>query len=311
METFYKIMSDDIKVVIHRWSPKKVPRAVIQIVHGMAEHSLRYARFAEEACNNGYEVWACDQRGHGETVARAEEANTSACRGCLADEDGFCRAVEDQYEINAEIRAEFRNVPVIILGHSFGSFVTQRYIEKYGSSVQACILSGSAGPNWVTPLGGLIAKQAVVFCGKRKPSKFMNFLSFGAYNKAFAPTKTDFDWLSRDEDEVARYIADKDCGFICSAGFFNDLMYGLNTIHKKENIATIPKDLPILIASGTCDPVSSCGKTVKKLYEIYQEIGLKNVELKLYDGARHEILNEVNREEVKADFFSWIEKSVV
>ncbi len=304
MQTIYQTMTDGVSIALHQWLPKKHPKAVIHIIHGMAEHALRYDDIAEDACKRGFTVFAPDLRGHGKTIG------AESIRGNLADKHGFKRVVDDQKEINEEIKKIYPDVPVIILGHSFGSFITQSYIEHYGNTVNACILSGSAGPNPIIGTASIIAKLNILFYGKKHISKLMNSLSFGSYNKGIKKPKTKFDWLSRDENEVEKYIKDDLCGFICTTGFYGDLMYGLKSIHKPENIAKIPKELPILIAAGSADPVSSGGKTLKKLCSIYEKYGIKNIELKLYESARHEILNEINREEVKADIFTWIEKTV-
>ncbi len=303
MQTIYQTMSDGTAVALHQWLPKKTPKAVIHIVHGMAEHSLRYDGFAEDACKHGFTVFSADHRGHGKTAGYG-------LKGYLADKDGFKRVVDDQKEINEEIGKIYPDVPVIILGHSFGSFITQSYIENYGNTVSACILSGSAGPNPIIGIALFLANLNVLFHGKKNISKMMDKLSFGSYNKKIKSPKTKFDWLSRDENEVIKYINDDLCGFICTAGFYKDLMQGLKIIHTRSALSQIPATLPILIAAGSEDPVSSYGKTLLKLYSLYKQNGIKNVEIKLYEGARHEILNETNKEEVKTDIFGWIKKTI-
>ncbi|UTC67590.1 MULTISPECIES: alpha/beta hydrolase [unclassified Treponema] len=302
MQTIYQTMSDGAAIAVHQWLPKKKPKAVIHIVHGMAEHALRYEDFAEDACTRGFTVFAADHRGHGKTCGNI------MLKGYLADKDGFKRVVEDQKEINDEVNKIYQDIPIIILGHSFGSFITQNYIENYGQTVKAAILVGSAGPNSMMNIAGAAAGLNKLFSGRKKPSKFMDKLSFGSYNKTVDKPKTNFDWLSRDEEEVQKYIADEYCGFICTVGFYQDLIKGLKQTHKPSEMAKIPNELPILITSGDKDPVSNLGKSVKKLYDIYKTNGINDLELKLYKDARHEILNETNKEEVKADIFAWIEK---
>ena len=305
MQTIYQTMSDGSAVAVHQWLPKKKPKAVIHIVHGMAEHALRYADFAEDACTKGFTVFAADHRGHGKTCGKI------MLKGYLADKDGFRRVVEDQKEINDEIQKIYQDIPIIILGHSFGSFITQNYIENYGKTVKAAILVGSAGPNPMIKIASLLAGLNKIFSGRKKPSKFMDKLSFGAYNKTVDSPKTNFDWLSRDEKEVKKYIDDEFCGFTCTVGFYQDMINGLKETHKSSEMVKIPTELPILITSGERDPVSNLGKSVKKLYDIYKANGISDLNLKLYEGARHEILNETNKEEVKADIFEWIEKRLI
>ena len=302
MQAAYRTMSDGASVAVYTWLPEQPPKAVLHIVHGMAEHASRYDDFAKTACKRGFAVVASDHRGHGKTGTK------SGLMGYLADGDGFGRVVDDQKEINAEIRKRYPALPVVIVGHSFGSFVTQEYIERYGATVQAAVLIGSAGPNPSVFLASLLANFNCAFKGRKSAAKFMNTLVFGSYNNRIKNPHTAFDWLSRDEKEVKKYIDDEYCGFVCTAGFFQDFMRGLKRLHTQEALKSIPVELPVLITAGSADPVSNGGKTLKTLYRMYQNIGMQDVTLKLYENARHEILNETNKEEVKADILSWIEK---
>jgi len=304
MQTMYQTMSDGVPVAVHQWLPQNEPVAVLHIVHGMAEHALRYDGFAEEACKKGFAVFAADHRGHGKTVSDQNPM------GYLADGDGFRRVVTDQKELNIEIKKRYPALPVIIIGHSFGSFITQEYIEQYGKTVSAVILIGSGGPNASVRLASVLANINCLFKGRKSAANFMNTLVFGSYNSKIKNPKTRFDWLSRDENEVKKYIDDRLCGFICTAGFYQDFMRGLKRIHKGGALQGIPVVLPIFIIAGSEDPVSNGGKTLKILHRLYEDIGIKDVALKLYDGARHELLNELNKEAVKTDIFEWIEKKV-
>ncbi len=304
METVYQVMSDGVSIARYEWRPATQPRAVILIVHGMAEHALRYDSFAKKACDLGIAVFASDHRGHGKT------ARSKADLGFLADKDGFFRVVEDQRELVAEIRKGYPNIPVIILGHSFGSFVSQNYIENYSDTVSACILSGSAGPNPSLAFGRFIVNIMCLFLGRRKRSALLDKMSFGSFNDSIENHKTEYDWLSRDEAEVQKYIDDEFCGFSCTTGFYQDLMRGLKKTHSPKEMAKISTKLPVLMISGDADPVSNNGKTLKKLLEIYKNNSLQDVQLKLYEGGRHEILNETNKEEVINDVFAWIEERI-
>ena len=301
MQTVFQTMSDGASLAVYTWLPEQQPKAVLHIVHGMAEHALRYDDFAKTACKRGFAVVASDHRGHGKTGSK------SGLMGYLADGDGFRRVVEDQKEINAEIQKQYPALPAIIIGHSFGSFVTQEYIERYGTTVKAAVLIGSAGPNPSVSVASLLASLNCVFKGRKSVAKFMNALVFGSYNNKIKNPHTAFDWLSRDATEVKKYIDDEYCGFVCTAGFFQDFIRGLKRLHTQEALKGIPADLPVLITAGSEDPVSNGGKTLKNLYRIYQDIGMQDVTLKLYENGRHEILNETNKEEVKADILGWIE----
>ncbi len=304
METVYQVMSDGVSIARYEWLAQGNPRAVILIVHGMAEHALRYDGFAKKACDLGFAVFSSDHRGHGKT------ARSKTDLGYLADKDGFFRVVEDQREIVDEIHKGYPNIPVIILGHSFGSFISQNYIENYSDTVSGCILSGSAGPNPSLAFGRFIVNIICLFSGRRKYSSFLDKMSFGSFNDSIENHKTEYDWLSRDEAEVQKYIDDEFCGFSCTSGFYQDLMRGLKKTHSVKEMARIPEKFPVLMISGDSDPVSNNGKSLKKLFEIYKNNSLQDVKIKLYEGARHEILNEVNKEEVINDIFAWIEERI-
>ena len=304
-DSIFLAASDGTNIVVHRWLPDGKPAGIIQISHGMAEYAMRYDRFAEAALLENYAVYAADHRGHGETAGSLEKL------GYLADRKGFDRVVEDQYELTEEIKKALPKTPVVLFGHSFGSFIAQMYLEKYGSELAGCILSGTRGPDPSTVFGGkLLANVICLFGGKEKPSPFLTQLSFGAYNKRIPDAQSPNAWLSRDPGEVEKYDASPWTGFVCTAGFYRDLMSGLSRIHKPAAMDLIPKNLPIFILSGTDDPVSQYGKTVQTLAGIYKGIGIKNVKLTLYEGGRHENLNETNREEVTRDILGWV-RSVI
>lgn len=291
-------MKDNKEIYLYKWEPEpgvKV-KGVVQVIHGMAEHANRYERFAKALNKEGFLVYADDHRGHGKS---AEDINSL---GYISDNDGFHTMVGDQQEINEYIRRENSEEKVFIFGHSMGSFLSQRYMELYGNTVDGVILSGTGGkPNLLMkagiPLSGIIMK----FKGRRGNGKLMNDLGFGAYNKQIENPKTDFDWLSRDEEEVSKYVADPYCGSVFPVSFYYDFLKGLGTIHKKENLKNIPKDLPIEIFSGDGDPVGEYGKGIVSLYNTLKALGVKNIKYKLYAGGRHEILNETNKEEVTKD----------
>lgn len=305
METIYHTMSDGKNIALYNWKSAKKPVAVIHIIHGMAEHARRYERFANEAIKNNIEVFASDLRGHGNSVEHG------SIYGHTSDKDGFVRIVEDQKEINSEIKKKYPQLPIIILGHSFGSFITQSYIENYGNTIDKCVLIGSSGPNNAVRFGKFLADFICFFRGRKRISQILHNLSLGAYNKKIKHIKTNCDWLSRDEDEVKKYINDPFCNFICPSGFYKDLMNGLIKIHKINEIKKIPVTLPILILAGSKDPVSKYGRTLKKLHHIYLKTGISNTTLKLYENARHELLNEINRDEVTSDILNWIKNTAL
>lgn len=291
-------MRDNKEIYLYRWEPEEGTsiKGIVQVIHGMAEHGNRYERFAKALNKEGFIVYADDHRGHGKS------AESIAALGYIADNDGFHTMVDDQQEINQYIRRENPDHSVFIFGHSMGSFISQRYMQLYGNTVEGVILSGTGGkPNLMMkagiPLSGIIMK----FKGRRGNGKLMNDLGFGAYNKQIPNCKTEFDWLSRDEEEVSKYVLDPYCGGIFPVSFYYDFLRGMCAIHKKENLNKIPKDLPVEIFSGDGDPVGAYGKGIVYLYNVLKELGVKNLNYKLYPGGRHELLNETNRDEVTKD----------
>ncbi|OJF77715.1 MAG: hypothetical protein BKP49_01685 [Treponema sp. CETP13] len=301
-ENVFVTMNDGEKIALHTWIPSGEVKTIIQISHGMQEYALRYDRFAEFVGKSGIAVYAHDHRGHGDTAKNDEEL------GILAKKDGFNRVVEDLHAMILKCKKDFPNARMILLGHSFGSFVAQAFIERYGEELDGCILSGTAGPNNAINRGGkVIASIVCALKGYAYKSSFLANASFGKYNDKIDIKKTEYDWLSRDEDEVKKYIDSKYCGFPASASFFRDITAGLLAVHKAKAIANIPKKLPIYFIAGEADPVGDYTNTVKKLIEVYKQNGIENVQHSFYPGARHELLNETNRIEVMNDILHWIE----
>ena len=299
-------MSDGNVNFVYHWIPVET-ESVVVLIHGMAEHAARYARFAEFLAKNKIALIAEDHRGHGKTGLKAQTDGTGM-PGFLADKDGFNLVTEDIHEEILYAKKIFPGKKIFLLGHSFGSFIAQNVIEKYGDEIAKAVLCGTAGPRLLTVafanfIGGIIK----FFEGAKKQSRFMNFLTFGLSNSKIKNRRTDFDWLSRDKNEVDLYIKDELCGFDATNGFLCDIYSGLRQIHKKSNILKIPKDLPVFLVAGTADPVGSYGKTVKKLFDCYKKSGMKNVSMRLYEGARHELFNEINREEVMDDILHFLQ----
>jgi alpha-beta hydrolase superfamily lysophospholipase len=289
---------DGARLRVRRWPPSAAPRAVVQISHGMAEHSARYHRFAGALNHAGFAVIAHDHRGHGET------ARTAAVLGFFADRVGWRKVVDDLEAVRAVGRNAWPGVPVFLFGHSMGSFVAQDFIAG-GDGLAGVILSGSNGT--VPPLAGRLAARFERFrLGGRGRSTFLNARAFGAFNSRIPAPRTAFDWLSRDPAEVDAYIADPLCGFVPTAGLWVDLLEALTRLGSDEHKAGIPKDLPILCIAGRADPVSAGGRGLEPLMEGYRRAGIAKVESRLYDGARHELLNETNRDAVTADIIAWM-----
>lgn len=276
-------------------------RGIVQIAHGMAETAKRYARLAETLVRSGYAVYANDHRGHGLTAGSSQELGWPG-------EDGFNGMVRDMAELGRIIRSKHPGLPLYLLGHSMGSFLAQKMMYFNPMLYTGFILTGTNGPRPLLSFGARLAHLQSTLQGAEHPSLLMNALTFGGFNKKFLPIRTPFDWLSRDEQEVDRYIEDPHCGFLCSAGFFVGFFSLLREIHKRANMRKIPIDKPVYIFGGGEDPVGMNGKGVRRLVSIYEELGLLDVEFKLYPGGRHEMLNETNREEVMKDLANWLNR---
>ena len=296
------ISTDGKKIHIYKWLPEdKEPKFILHIVHGMAEHALRYKDFAKFLTDNNIAVYAMDLRGHGKTAGSLNEL------GFFAPKNGWKKILEDIHSLNTIICNEIKGLPVVMLGHSMGSLFTRAYIAKYPDSIDGVILSGTSGESGpLVLLGKTIAWIQGLFKGKKSKSYLLNSMTFKDYNKAFKPTKTEFDWLSRDLAKVQEYIEDHFCGKVVSNRFYFDLLSLVSFINRNNTFIKTPKDLPILLISGEQDPVGNFGKGVKKVYNKYKKSGQKNIKLILYPEARHEMLNEINREDVYNDILNWI-----
>lgn len=291
--------ADGTEVFVHRWVPDGAVKAVVQIAHGMAEHSARYARFAQRLTDHGYAVYANDHRGHGKTSGR---------RGLFAEHDGWSRVVDDLATVTRRAKEEQPGKPVFLLGHSMGSFLARTYAAEHGSELAGLVLTGTAGsPGALGRVGVAVASIQARLQGHAHPSGLMNSLSFGQYNNAFKPTRTDFDWLSRDPVEVDKYVDDPDCGFVFTAGGYRDLLSGLAAVNTDRVVMRVPKHLPVHLASGDQDPVGDKGKGVTAVAEQLRRAGVHDVTLTLWPGGRHEILNETNRDEVEQEIVDWLD----
>jgi len=302
-DTFTFKASDGTKIAAYRWLPaaKSNIKAAVQIAHGMAEHAARYERFAKVLVKAGYAVYANDHRGHGKTAGALENV------GYFADEKGWDKVVDDMLVLTKLIRKENPKVPIFLFGHSMGSFLSRHYAMLHGNEIKGLILSGTGGdPGLLGKIGLFVAKREAAKKGRKTRSPLLDKLSFGAFNKAFKPNRTNFDWLSRDNAEVDKYVADPYCGDVFTAGFFCDMLEGLAFINNAGNIARIPRELPIYLFSGSLDPVGANTKGVLKAYNALVKAGIRDVTYRFYQDARHETLNETNRDEVFQDVIDWL-----
>jgi alpha-beta hydrolase superfamily lysophospholipase len=277
----------------------------------MSEHSLRYERLALRLADAGIEVWVADHRGHGKTADLSINGpGQGGLLGHCADRDGFPPVTSDIDLINKAIKKQYPETPLFLLGHSWGSFMVQNYIEQYPTGELAgCILSGTRGPGGFKVRAGIpLMALLAVLQGQRNGAALSRAMADGPYNKPFRPNRTSSDWLSRDEKEVDAYMNDPCSGILCSAGFYRDLIRGLYAIHRPEAMKKIRTGLPIYIFCGSADPVGDMGASPTALVNAYRAMGVRDLEFVLYPDARHETLNETNREEVTENLISWISR---
>ncbi|MCD5995874.1 lysophospholipase [Pseudomonas sp. CDFA 602] len=302
-EAFWLDTHDHCRLYVNAWLPDVAPRAVVMVAHGMAEHSGRYARLGEALSAAGIAVYAHDQRGHGKTAAQGR-------LGHFARQDGWNKVVDDLAVLGQSIAMRHPDAALFLFGHSMGSYIAQAYLMHHGASLQGAVLSGSNfQPVALYRSASLIARFERLRQGREGRSALIDWLSFGSFNKAFKPTRTAFDWLSRDPQEVDNYIRDPLCGFRCTNQFWLDLLGGLQKISKRSNLSQIDSSLPLLIIGGECDPVSA-GKRLKDLADALAESGHQVLQLNVYPQARHELLNEINRDEVIRDLLDWLQHAL-
>jgi alpha-beta hydrolase superfamily lysophospholipase len=291
---------DGHEIQTYIWLNEKA-KAWVHIFHGMAEHAKRYDPFAQHLVSQGYSVLAHNHRGHG-------TSNTTIL-GQFAHKDGWQKVLDDLETVRSAVcnDANATPLPYYIFGHSMGSFIAQSYLTKNAKKIDGVILSASNLQNvFMSQAGKKVANFEAFRLGAEKPSKLLQFLSFGSFNKQFKPNRTEFDWLSRDAIEVDKYVADTLCGFSCSISLWQDFLEALAALFKPGSLQKVQANLPMLIIGGDQDPVGLMGKGLPKLAKRYQANGQQGITLKLYSGARHELLNESNRTEVIMDILTWL-----
>lgn len=306
--TEWYVDSTDTKNKLHvmEWLPDdKNVRAVLQLSHGIMEHIGRYDTFARFMANTGIAVVGHSHLGHGKSVAAEKDI------GFISDRDGWELAVRDTHLLWEKTHDKYPGLPYFLLGHSMGSFLARTFLIRYHNILAGCIISGTGQQAFALLIAGLAAAGAErLLFGPRHQSARLNYLCFGAYNRRIPNHRTPSDWLTRDHDVVEKYMADAVCGFVPSVALFSDMLGGIKYIGKKKNIANMQKDLPVLFISGAEDPVGDYGIGVKKVYDLFKDAGMSDVTLKMYDGARHEVLNETNKEEVWQDVLEWLNSKI-
>lgn len=304
MTEFFLDSAGKGKIRCGMWRPEGTPRAIVQLVHGIAEHIVRYDVFAEYLVSNGILVVANDHMGHGGSIC--EECGEGVACG------GWTAVVADVYALMQKTMAENPGVPYFLMGHSMGSFLARTFLYTYpDSGIAGVILSGTAWqPSAVLCAGLAVCSIEIKRYTPTGRSPLIQNLIFGAYNKTVENPKTPNDWISSDEQVVAAYTADPLCGFMPTVGLAREMLRGLRMNQKTENLNKMKKDLPVYFFSGALDPVGANGKGVRQSEDAFRKAGMKDVQCKLYENGRHEMLNEVNRTEVYADVLNWLDSKV-
>lgn len=302
METNHFTASDTAHIFYRTWIPDNNNfHSIVHIFHGMAEHSERYDRFASYLNSLGIAVFAQDHRGHGRTSSDDD-------LGYFAPRKGWQRVLQDGYELSQEIAKTYPQKDLFLFGHSMGSFLVRTLIALHPELYAGAVISGTGASQGLLGVAGKVVAQVRSWRNKGKnPDPLLDNLSFGAFGKAFQPEKTSFDWLSRDEQEVQKYVDDPLCGFVCTSRFFVDLLTGISMANSKRYMRRIPKTFPLLLISGANDPVGKFGAGFDEVCTAYRSLGITDLTCHLIKGARHEILNETNRDEIHIIIGTWLE----
>lgn len=286
------------------WSPENEPRAIVQLVHGIAEHVERYDDYASWLNEKGFLVVAQDHMGHGKSIGQ------NGIQGYF--HGGWFCAVEDTYNLLLHTMSKHPGVPYILFGHSMGSFIVRTILAKHpDSGIAGCVVCGTA---WQP---AALLKIAVPMCkilcrngGDKKPSSALKKLMFGSYNQKVEHVRTENDWLTRDDRVVDAYNNDPLCGFTATAGLYRDMMTGIAYIQKPDTLAAMNRQTSVLFVAGSADPVGAYGQGVQQAAKAFRDCGMEDVSLKLYPMCRHEILNEINNIQVYEEIQEWIEEKI-
>lgn len=300
-EFFFDSRDNQDKIHAMKWIPEGAPICVLQIIHGMAEHISCYDHFARNMAERGILVVGEDHLGHGESLP------ADGVYGYFCREEAATVVVRDVHRLKKIVQEENVGVPYFILGHSMGSFILRNYFLRYGKGINGAIIVGTGSQSLAAlKMGKALAAFLAIFQGWKHPSKFIHAIAFGSYNKRIKKGGQQFDWICTNPERIDSYKGDEGCGFVFTLNGFHTLFTLIEGVTGIEKLTAMPKDLPVLMTSGQEDPVGAYGSHVKKIYEEYLSIGIKDVTLKMYEGFRHEILNEVEKQKVYEDIYKWI-----
>lgn len=289
---------DGKELVVYIWDDVAEPKAVVQLIHGMNEYCQRYDRFAKALNAAGFIVFADDHRGHGRTASAIDKIGKND-----GSRDLFIETLRDEIFISDMLIDKYK-LPLLIFGHSYGSFIAQGYIQQYRKAAGA-VICGSADMKGPLLAGGLfLARAGKLFKGADAPAKLIDNINFSGYNKKIKKAGGSGYWLTRDTAIAEEFYANQYCGKIFSYGFYVSFFKGLNSLYKKGGLEHISKKLPVFLIAGEKDGVGGNGRLVAKLYDRYKKLGL-NVQIKIYEECRHELTNELNKEEIDKDIIEF------
>lgn len=304
-ELYYDSRDGKSKIHAVRWIPEEAPKAILQIVHGMAEYADRYHEFAVNMAERGFLVTGEDHLGHGLTVQQG------GLYGYFCENDPATVVVRDVHRLKKLTQQEYPGLPYFMLGHSMGSFIVRNYICKYGTGIDGAVIMGTGmQKKAIVSSAGKMAAIQKVFYGSEYVSKALDKAVFGQYNKRIAAPKTESDWLNKDEKKVEEYRNDPMCGFTFTVNGFQTLFALLGRLYQQENLDGMPKQLPILFASGTEDPVGEYFEGVERAVQSFRDTGMQDVTVKKYEKGRHELLNEPEWEQVAEDIYNWLSEKL-
>lgn len=301
-EFFYPSKDGETQIRAIEWKPEAKVKAIVQLCHGMTEHIERYHDFADFLAKHGYYVVGHDHLGHGKSVTKPERL------GYFHETNGNGYVIADIHQLRVRTEQKYPNIPYFIMGHSMGSFLVRQYLGMYGSGLTGAIVMGTGDqPSFILEAGKLLCKLIAMFKGWEHRSKLVDSMAAGGYSKAFKNEVGGYGWLSRNPENLKKYKEDPLSGYMFTVNAYYHMFSGMAKMNKQEREEKLPKALPVLFVAGAEDPVGNYGKSVEAVYQRYKGLGMQDVEIKLYENDRHEILNELDRDVVFKDILAWLE----
>lgn len=302
-EFFFDSVSGGTKIHAVRYVPEGPIRGILQISHGMVEYIERYEGFARYLTGQGILVTGNDHLGHGGSIRTKDDY------GFFAERDGNGAVLADLHKLTEITKGDYPGLPYVLLGHSMGSFYARQYLCQFGGELDGAIIMGTGcQPRALVKAGKALCSLLAAFKGWRHRSSLIDNMAFGGYNKKFEPARTPRDWLTKDQAIVDAYLADERCTFVFTLNAYHSMFTGIDRLYDKAFLARMPKELPVLFTAGADDPVGEFSKGVLRAADMFRQAGMRQVEVKLYPGDRHEILNEIDRQTVYADLAGWLDR---